>query len=150
MYVLTDSVETAMAVSRAIQVLTRPGDVAGDEDQTLYALQWFQSGSTSQALLNFPDDLWVPVHPSMLATGMLDSVLQGFVDSGHLSEEHKSNCIAAAEAAKGGSVRLITFIPPEFQDWQLTGSEAQGMGFEGVDPGYVYSPPEEPEFPGPE
>lgn len=145
MLVPTDTVETAMTVSRAIYTLTRPSDVVESEDATLYALRWFTSELTPNGLLDFPDDLWVPVHPSILSTGMLDGVLQGFVDGGYLTQQNKDDCIAAAEAAKGGSVRLISFIPHEFEAWQLSGAEAVTMGFQGVDPDYVYTPPVEPE-----
>lgn len=106
--------QTAMAVSRAIQLLSVP---IGETRSTIYALGWVTT----------PDGRvwmeWATAHPFPVAPGHesnLADILAGFVQAGHLSPASSEAITALLEerlaGAQGGFAHVILeeVTPPEW------------------------------------
>lgn len=127
MFVPADSVGTAESVSSAIYRLSRPNP--DPRDCTQYACSWHVHPETGAVLLDFYGVPPLPVAQQIIEDGLLAQVLDGFVQSGHMTDEDRLAVLDKATQAVGTCAEIIDFIPPALASQALTREQAEAAGW---------------------
>lgn len=123
LYIPTDTLETAQAISKAFYELSRPESVRNEEDVTQYYCSWLVHPTTQAVILQIPD-ISLYIHSEANET-IFDEFIQPFVDGGEVPESEITDTQTLIETSRGNTVSIVDILPSFWKQQGKTQEQLQ-------------------------
>lgn len=123
LYIPTNTLETAQAISKTFYELSRPESVRNGKDVTQYYCSWLVHPITQAVVLQIPD-ISLYIHSEADET-IFDEFIQPLVDSGEIPESEITNTQTLIEVSKGKTVSIIDILPSFWKQQAKTQEQIQ-------------------------